>query len=421
MRLPVDDISDNNDGTKTIWMRQPYYGNALAMGDFDENHKWIPRYDVPFYVENAKELLDKPGEWYYDANSQELFYYPKEGQEIQTSEFVIPQQLYLLNINGKNVEDEVHDIVFDGITFAYAGWTRASKIGTFGWQAQNLLPLNIQGDYETTPAHINVNHANKITFKKCQFIHMGAIALHLNNNVHDSTIEGNLFYDISDSAIMIGHWNHDYITSPLIQAPSQFNKIQNNLISQIGREYWGSPAIAAYYVNNIDIIHNEINQIPGTGISVGWGWSSETDSTTCHDNHIAQNSIIEIAQKVTDGGGIYTLGQQPGTVIEENVVQMVGNNEPCYYTDEGSAFITLNNNLCDSAGLWYSAWIDTIHDIEVQNTYTNVNGILNKGKNINIINTTYVDGQHWPERAEALIEESGLEQNYFFLNNGVGH
>jgi hypothetical protein len=419
MRLLVTDIEKNADGTKTIWMKQPYYSYALWMGTGQNNtHQWFPKYEVPFYLENAFELLDEPSEWYYNPDTHELFYMPRDGEDMSTANVIIPQTQNLIEISGGIVGQEVHNLVFDGLSFAYAGWTRASDIGTFGGQAQSLIVREGWGAYdqEMTPAHVQINSAHDIHFERCRFEHLGAVGLDINNNVYDVTVQGNLFHDISDGAIVIGHWNHVYITSPSIQVASHNNLIANNLITDVGVEYWGAPAITAYYVNNMQIVHNEISNVPYTGISVGWGWSNVPDSTTSHDNHVTNNLITNLMLRARDGGGIYTLGQQPGTTVEGNVIRRMKGDYACLYTDEGSAFITLQNNVCDTAPEWLDIWNKTIHDNHILNTFTNVRKTRNNGVNIQIENTVYINGQAWTPEAQAIIDNAGLESAYSYLH-----
>jgi hypothetical protein len=421
MRLLVQSIEKNSDGTITIWMKQPYFSYALWMGSND--HDWYPKYSVPFYLENALELLDNPGEWYYNPDTHELFYMPREDENMNNVKAVIPQTQTLIEITGGLVGQEVHNISFEGLSFYYTGWTRASEIGTFGWQAQDLIRTPGWGQYsqEMTPAAIRINSAHEIRFERCRFEHLGAVGLELVNNVYNVTVQGNLFHDISDGAIVVGHWDHAYITTPSVQAASHNNLLANNLINDVGVEYWGAPAITAYYVNNIEIIHNEISNVPYTGISVGWGWSSTTDSTTSHDNHIAYNLVTDLTQRARDGGGIYTLGQQPGTVIEGNVVRRMKGDYACFYPDEGSAYIVFKNNVCDTAPQWLHLWTNTIHDIRFLNTYTNVRREENRGVNIQIENKVYINGQAWTPEAQAIIDSAGLETEYYYLHNWLNN
>jgi len=246
---------------------------------------------------------------------------------------------------------------------------------------------------------------------------LGAVGLNLNNNVFQTTVQGNLFHDISDAAIVVGHWEHAYITAPSIQAAPHDNLIANNLIRTVGVEYWGAPAITAYYTNNLQVIHNEISKVPYTGISIGWGWSSTPDSTTSHDNHVSNNLIKNVMQLARDGGGVYTLGPQPGTFIENNVIRKVRGDYACFYPDEGSSFMTLMNNVCDSAPNWLFVWTDSIHDIQVLNSFTNVKAMRNIGTNVQVKDTVATTEQEWTPEAQSIIDNAGLEPAYSHLHD----
>ncbi len=167
----------------------------------------------------------------------------------------------------------------------------------------------------------------------------------------------------------------------------------------------------------LKILHNEISDIPYTGISLGWGWSYTPNSTSAHDNLIANNLITDLLLHARDGGGIYTLGQQPGTLIDSNVIRRMKEDYACFYLDEGSAFITLKNNVCDSAPNWLYIWIDTIHDNQVLNSYTNAGSKRNEGVNNTIAHTVTSSGQAWNAAAQKIIDNAGLEPAYSYLHD----
>jgi len=411
MRLKVDHIEKNKDGTTTLWMLQPYYSYAMSMGSND--HPWYPGYNKPFRVENTLTLLVKPDEWYYDSTSHILYYWPKEGEDITNAQVILPQYQTLVSFKGINPGDEVHDITLKGLTFAYANWNRASLVGTYGDQAQDLIT---GGEDVMTPAHLEFSSAKEITLTGNQFIHLGAVAIHLGNNTSAININGNLFYDTADAAIVLGTWQDAYLTNPNQVQPQKIT-ISDNLIDSAGSEYWGAAGINAYYVAKITLSHNEISHLPYSGISLGWGWSYTDDSTTCKNNTISNNLITDITQIARDGGGIYTLGPIPGTTVQGNVVRRMKGDYSCLYPDAGSAYITYTDNVCDSTREWLYAWSNTIHDLKVSGTYTNVSKLVNQSLNSSVESPILVTGQQWSEEAQTIMKSAGLEPDYSYLHD----
>ena len=43
-----------------------------------------------FYLTNARELQDVPGEWYHDIDARKVYYYPREGEKMQEAEVIVP-------------------------------------------------------------------------------------------------------------------------------------------------------------------------------------------------------------------------------------------------------------------------------------------------------------------------------------------
>jgi hypothetical protein len=99
------------------------------------------------------------------------------------------------------------------------------------------------------------------------------------------------------------------------------------------------------------ICHNHIFDLFYSGISCGWEWGYHENAS--RDNLIAFNHIHDLGHKVlSDMGGIYTLGVQPGTVLRNNLIYNVTSAHYggwCIYPDEGSSHLVIENNVCYDA------------------------------------------------------------------------
>ena len=71
-----------------------------------------PRY----YIENVEELLDAPGEWFFDKNKKEINYIPMDGMpDPNKINISVPQITNLIRIKG-NEEKPVRNLRFYGLT-----------------------------------------------------------------------------------------------------------------------------------------------------------------------------------------------------------------------------------------------------------------------------------------------------------------
>src|ERR1035441_9136220 len=84
--------------------------------------------DARYWVENAADALDTPGEWFLDRRSGTLSYLALPGEQVSQAQFVAPVLSELIRFEGKAGTSEwVHDIVVRGFTFAHADWPLPPK------------------------------------------------------------------------------------------------------------------------------------------------------------------------------------------------------------------------------------------------------------------------------------------------------
>ena len=325
-----------------------------------------------FYLTNARELQDVPGEWYHDIDARKVYYYPREGEKMQEAEVIVPAVETLVRVEG-TLDRPVRHIRFEKITFSYTTWMRPSEKGHVPLQAgmyltdgyridpkmqRNYLnhPLDNQGWLGRPAAAVRVVAARQIDFERCRFEHLGSTGLDYEEAVQGGVVRGCLFLDIAGNGLLVGSFSPAAHETHLPYDPADRREvctqqqINNCYFTEIGNEDWGCLAIAAGYVEDINIEHNEISEVPYSGISLGWGW---TQTVNCmRNNRVHANLIHHYAKHMYDVAGIYTLGSQPKSYVTENCVHSIY--KPGYvhdpnhwfylYTDEGSSFITVRDN-----------------------------------------------------------------------------
>ena len=325
-----------------------------------------------FYLTNARELQDVPGEWYHDIDARKVYYYPREGEKMQEAEVIVPAVETLVRVEG-TLDRPVRHIRFEKITFSYTTWMRPSEKGHVPLQAgmyltdgyridpkmqRNYLnhPLDNQGWLGRPAAAVRVVAARQIDFERCRFEHLGSTGLDYEEAVQGGVVRGCLFRDIAGNGLLVGSFSPAAHETHLPYDPADRREvctqqqINNCYFTEIGNEDWGCLAIAAGYVGDINIEHNEISEVPYSGISLGWGW---TQTVNCmRNNRVHANLIHHCAKHMYDVAGIYTLGSQPKSYVTENCVHSIykpgyvhdSNHWFYLYTDEGSSFITVRDN-----------------------------------------------------------------------------
>jgi hypothetical protein len=126
------------------------------------------------------------------------------------------------------------------------------------------------------------------------------------------------------------------------------NTVRGCTIERCGAVYYGAVGIWVGLSGNNNVVRNEVRDLPYTGISVGWMWNPTP--TPCAGNEVKDNHIHHVMQILSDGGGIYTLGRQPGTKLTGNWIHDVllnaGRAESNgMFLDEGSTDLLIENNL----------------------------------------------------------------------------
>ncbi len=331
-----------------------------------------PKGGGAFYLVNAIEFLDAPGEWFEDAASGRVYYWPRAGEDLTHDEVIAPRLEKLLVVAG-TLDRPVRHVVFRGIAFAHAAWNAPEKRGHVPLQAAMPMTeayklskpgtpekrgLENQAWIVRAPAAVVVDAAQAVSFEGCRFEHLGSSSLDLRRGVRRSAIEGCVFRDIGANGIQVGSFQEGGVETHVPYAPADDReicadiRIANNVLRDTANADWGAVAVIAGYARGLTIEHNDIADTSYTGISVGWGWTSAANASRM--NRVHANRIVRAATRVCDTAGIYTLSAQPGTIINENFVDAMAMSpyvdRPDHwfylYTDEGTSGVTVRDNWC---------------------------------------------------------------------------
>ena len=316
-----------------------------------------------YYIENAYELIDEDNEWYLDENTSTVYLKLPSGTDISKAEVVIPKLETLIKVESSD-GSKINGLTFEGLTFAYAGWTLPSEQGLVDVQAEMYANYSIFAKNDVgvlrPAAGIIIADTEGFTMRNCVIENMGSTGLDLIKGTKNSLIRDNVIRCISGNGIMIGSFCVDENTDMHeVYNPEDESEIcegdwiVNNLVTDIGTDYQGAVAIGAGYPREILIANNEISNAPYSGISVGFGWS---DKENCmRGNRILNNEIHHTSQVLCDAGGIYTLSVQPDSEMSGNYIHDIylpvwaDYGTAGIYMDEQTAGYTVRDNVIENA------------------------------------------------------------------------
>jgi len=335
-------------------------GVVLLAPPHAQGHEAIrPGPDRWCHFENALEMLDQPGEWYLDRTTGLLTYWPLPGEDMSTAEVIAPALSCLLEVTGA-ADRPVRNVHFQGIQFQHTDWPLPA-IGYMGIQAcHHVSQEHWSKPWSVIPGAIRWQHVEDSSIEDGSVCHLGGSGIQLGPKCRGNLIQGMHLFDVAGNGIMIGGPNDP------AQAPVG-NRASNNHVHACGVEYYGAVGIWVGFARDTIVSHNLVHDLPYTGISVGWQWNPSP--TACKQNRVEYNHIYNVMNRLCDGGGIYTLGFQPGTVIRGNHIHEVhrsryaqGAPNNGMFIDEGSKGFLFEDNVIYSTAAEYVRFNQCKHE-----------------------------------------------------------
>jgi hypothetical protein len=432
----VRDVITTSDNYRALLFQQPY--GAIAQ---------VPGWGAAFTnsgshtIYNARELMNGPGQFYFDKTAQTLYYYPRQGEDMSTATVEAPVLETLIALDGTATDAHVKNITFQGLTFANTDYALPEVAGSHGkasCQAADAFIAFGDSDWhadkyeitDTLPGIVMASSAESLEFIGDVFEHGGSDGLSLINDVVDTQVTGNYVTDIAGSGITVGHPQHIYIGDggahekypASVEGVCRNVTVTNNVIYDVSVQpgFGGHAGITAFFVDTLAITHNHVQKTAYNGITLGWGWRNFKDSTTCKHNTVSNNRLLDTLNRLHDSGAIYTIGQMSGTTINQNYVKGIppATNGPTYglHNDEGSAYITENDNVLEiDPGVKYTINCEDYgekHDLTILRTYATVNKMGATPPMSTIDPPVVVSDNVWALAQYQTAVSSGVEDAY---------
>jgi len=348
-----------------------------------------------YWVENVSGVPLGSGEWREDERTHVIEYKPRVEDESQEFEFSAPVLSQLMMISGdRKAGAIVHDIEIRGLIFE---------------ETDSALPATGFADSQAATiadSAIQLRDAERIRFANCTFRAMSGYAVHIRQGSSHNAIVHNAFYDLGAGAVRVGETALPGDNAARVES----NDVDDNDIHSVGRVYPSAVAIWVGQSSANNIGHNHIYDVPYGAISVGWTWGY--GPSAADHNQIEFNRIHDIGTVLSDLGGVYLLGKQPGTIVRNNLIYNVGRftyGGWGIYLDEGSSNVLVENNIvydAESAGFHQHYGRDNIirnnifafgHDFQLMRTRPEAWCSFHFEHNIIIYDQGYLLGVHWDE------------------------
>jgi hypothetical protein len=374
-RVPVKSIDEQ---TRTLTVRHQVGGPGrwCTMDWFEKQ----PRY----YLENSAEFLDAPGQWHLDCETGVLSYRPRPGEAIGRVEVVAPVAGQLLAAGGDVEKNRpVCNLHFVGLAFEHAGWSPPDGVywgrqACTYWTPKTAATASHE---EADPAAVQFDLAEACSFRDGRVAHVGASGIWLGRGCRAGRIVGTVVSDTGGNGVMIGEGQARNVgEEPWWQAaPEQAaggNAVTNCVVQRCGQELFGAVGIWVGLAGKTTIAHNEVRFHPYTGVSIGWMWWNprsrpEPRKTPCEQTIVADNHIHHVMLTLSDGGGIYSLGSQPGSALRGNLIHDVPVNvgraeSNGMFLDQGTGnFVIEQNviyNVARSPLRFHKGWKNLVRD-----------------------------------------------------------
>ena len=294
-------------------------------------------------VENIFEELDAPGEWFYNADEQTVYYYPFEGEKVSEVLFESPQLKHLIEFRGTEA-NPVKNITLEGLELT-------QTLRTFMEPYEQLL----RSDWTVyRGAAVFFEGTEHCALRNCYLHNLGGNAIFFSKYNRHSEVSGSHLTRIGASAIcFVG--DPEAVRSPSFEygefvpyeqldhakGPKNNNYpaqclVYDNLIHSIGLYEKQITGVELSMCQSITVSHNSIYDTPRAGINISEGtWGG----------HILEfNDIFDTVKETGDHGSFNSWGRDRYWHPNYKTMESIAAKDPALILADATQTTVMRNN-----------------------------------------------------------------------------
>lgn len=273
-----------------------------------------------YFVMGALELLTEPGQFYYDAAGEMLYYWPRE-TPIENQTIIAPASVNAFLFRGRSWADVAHNIRLERLEICCS-----DAISEFGGKVPDS-----GATYDSETGIIHLENAENVDIANCKIHNTGMHGIFATGWAQNNSVNGCLIENIGFTGVLLnGPWR-------TIHYINKGNDIVNNYIHHTGQVIGFGAGVQITQSGENRVAHNRIHHAPRYSISIKGPYPgtiayTEVDGINVRENllssfvhsrfnKIEYNDISHANTDSQDTGPIESWGTcGAGNSIENNLI-----------------------------------------------------------------------------------------------------